>query len=120
VHPLIQSLVVWTSLLAGLVGMLTALLDRPAGRPVLATAALAELAALAQSVVAAVELARGHDVPSPVTFVGYLVALPVILPFALAWAWSDRNRWSGAVVALGALTLVVMTRRLEMLWAGTA
>lgn len=117
-HPAILWPVVGTSLLLMTVGLATSLLNRPPGRLVVALAALAELAAVVQSVVAAVELARGHDVPSTATFIGYLLGNLVVLPVAVVWAWAERTRWSGAVVAVGGLAVAVMTARLNMMWQG--
>jgi hypothetical protein len=118
VHSPILWTVVGTSVLAGVVGLLFSLLNRPPGRLVLGAAAVAELAALVQSVVAGIELARGHHVLSAATFVGYLVGNLLVLPVAVLWAFAERSRWSGAVVAVGGLAVAVMTARLNLMWHG--
>ena len=117
-HAAIIWTVVGTSLLVMVAGLAYALLNRPPGLPVLGLAALAEVAALVQSVVAGVGLARGHEVPSTATFVGYLLGNLVVMPVAVVWAWAERTRWSGAVVAVGGLAVAVMTARLTMMWQG--
>jgi hypothetical protein len=118
VHPAILWTVVGTSLLVTLAGLGYCALNRPPGMPVLGLAALAELAALVQSVVAGVGLARGHEVVSSATFVGYLLGNLLVLPVAVVWAWAERTRWSGAVVALGGFAVAVMTARLDVMWQG--
>jgi hypothetical protein len=120
VHPTILWTVVGTSLLAATLGLVTSLLNRPPGRAVLAGAAVAELAALVQSVVAGVQLARGHDVHSAATFVGYLLGNLAVIPVAVFWSLAERTRWSGAVVAVGGFAVAVMTARLNMMWQGRA
>jgi hypothetical protein len=111
-------IVAGTSLLVMIGGLVTSLLNRPPGRPVFAAAVMAEAAALVQSVVAGVELARGHDVASAATFVGYLLGNLVVLPVAVLWSLAERTRWSGAVVAVGGLAVAVMTVRLNVMWQG--
>ena len=119
-HPVILWTVVALCLgLAGL-GLALSLLARAADRLLLAATAAAELAVVVQSAVAGVELAAGHAVRSTGTFVGYLAGAVAVLPVAVAWAWADRTRWSGSVVAIGGLTAAVMTARLLMMWQGRA
>src|SRR4051794_5584198 len=102
-HPGIVWTVVGASLALALVGLVLSLLDRRAAARLLGLAGLTEAGVVVQSVVAGVGLATGHDVRSTATFVGYLVGIVVVVPFAVAWAWADRSRWSGAVVAVGGL-----------------
>lgn len=117
-HSAILWTVVGTSLLVAVLGLATSALNRPPGTVVLAAAAVAELTALVQSVVAGVGLARGHDVPSIATFIGYLLGNLVVLPVAVIWSLAERTRWSGAVVAVGGLAVAVMTARLNLMWQG--
>jgi ABC-type Fe3+-siderophore transport system permease subunit len=120
VHPVILWVVVGAALVLAGVGLALSLLDRAADRLLLGMTAAAELAVVVQSVVAGIGLATGHAVRSTGTFVAYLVGIVVVLPIAVAWAWADRTRWSGAVVAIGGLTVAVMTARLVLLWQGRA
>ena len=110
--------VVGTSLAVAVAGGLVSALNRVAGSRLLAVAAVAEAVAVVQSVLAGVELLGGHHVHSTPTFVGYLIGTALVLPIAVVWAWGDRNRWSGAVIAIGGLTVAVMTARLQMMWQG--
>jgi hypothetical protein len=119
VHSVILWTVVGSSLLLAVLGAAMSGLNRVAGAPLLVVTAIAEVTAVVQSGVAAVELS-GHHVLSTATFVGYLIGNVLVLPIAVVWAWADRNRWSGAVIALGGLTVAVMTARLQMMWLGRA
>jgi hypothetical protein len=118
VHSGIVWTVVGTSLVTGLLGLAFALLNRPPGRLVIGAAVVAEVAAIVQSVVAGIELARGHEVVSAATFVGYLLGNLVILPVAVFWSLAERTRWSGAVMAVGGLAVAIMTARLHIMWIG--
>ena len=117
-HPLILWTVVGTSLLVLVAGLGLSLLNRAPNRALVGAAVVAEAAAVVQSVVAGIGLARGHDVPSSATFIGYLLGNLVVLPIAVVWAWAERTRWSGAVIAVGGLAVGVMTARLNMMWQG--
>ena len=119
-HAAVLWTVVGLSLGLALVGLALSLLDRRADRLLLGGVAVVEVAVVVQSVVAGIGLATGHRVLSAPTFVGYLAGIVLVLPFAVAWAWADRSRWSGGVVAIGALSVAVMTARLLMMWQGRA
>ena len=110
--------VVVLTLLTALAGVVTTVRDRPPGDVVLGLAALAELAVVVQSAVALVAVVGGTRPPETVTFVAYLLGVVLVLPLAALWALLERTRWSGLVIAVAALTDVVMTARLQMLWRG--
>ena len=118
-HSGLVAAVVTLALVAALAGLVVALRDRPAGRVTLGLAAIAAVATLVQSAVAAVELVQGRRPPELATFVGYLLGIVVVLPVAVAWAVAERTRWSGVVVAVGGFTVAVMTARLTLLWRGS-
>jgi len=118
VNPLVLAAVVATSLATAAFGATLTALARIPGRPLLVAAAVAWTATAVQSVVAGLGLLHGHRVPSTSTLVGYLVGILVVQPLAVAWAWAERTRWSGAVVAVGAVTVAVMTARIDQLWQG--
>ena len=61
--------------------------------------------------------ARGHEVASRVTVIGYLLGIVLVLPAAVLWGWAERTRWTPAVVALGGFTVMAMAARLNMMWA---
>jgi hypothetical protein len=120
VHSAILWTVVGASLLLAVIGGLVSALNRRADRVLLVACGVVELVTVVQSVVAGIGLAGGHQVHSAATFIAYLVGNAVVIPFALAWAWADRNRWSGTVIAVGGLTVAVMTARLLQMWQGRA
>jgi hypothetical protein len=119
VHAPVVLVVVVLAGLAALAGAWTAVRDRPPGRVALVAAAVAELAVVVQSVVALAAVVGGHRPTETVTTVAYLLGITVVLPLAAAWAMLERTRWSGAVLAVGALTVAVMTARSSMLWQAT-
>jgi hypothetical protein len=111
VHSGLVAAVVTAALLASACGVVTALRDRPPGRLTLGVATLAAVLVVVQSIAAAVDLVRGDRPPETATYIGYLVGIVVVLPLAVGW--------SGVVVAVGGLTVAVMTARLVMLARGT-
>ncbi len=116
--PLVATVVV-LSLLALVCGVVVAVRDRPPGLVTLAVTALAALATIVQSLVAAYGLAQGSRPAELSTYIGYLIGTAVVLPLVGAWAVAERTRWSGLVVAVGGFTVAVMTARLVMLARGT-
>jgi hypothetical protein len=118
VHSGLVAAVVTAALLTSVCGAVTAIQNRPPGRITLATAALASVLTLVQSVLAGIDLARGRP-PETVTYIAYLIGIVVVLPLAVAWSIAERTRWSGVVVAVGGITVAVMTARLVMLARGT-
>ncbi len=118
VHAGLVVTVVVLALLTALAGAVAAVRNRPPGRIVLAAAALAEVALLVQSAVALIAVAGGERPPQTATTVAYLLGILVVLPLAAAWALVERTRWSGAVIAVGALAVTVMTARVDQIWRG--
>ena len=47
---------------------------------------------------------------------GYLVTVLLILPFAAAWAFAERSRWSSVVMVLAAVTVIFLEYRLVQIW----
>lgn len=118
-HTGLVAAVVTASLLAAASGLVAAVRNRPPGLITLALAAVAAVLTLIQSAAAAVDLVRGYRPAELATSIGYLVGIVVVLPLAIAWAVAERTRWSGVVVAVGGVTVAVMTARLVMLFRGT-
>lgn len=75
---------------------------------------------LVQVIVAAVMLATGDHQIAAGEFWGYLVTILIILPFAAAWAFAERTRWSSVVMVVAALTVVFLEWRLLQIWTRTA
>jgi hypothetical protein len=119
VHSGIVAGVVALALLASVCGVVVAIRDRPPGRGTLAVAGAGAVLALVQSILAAAELIGGTRPPETATYIGYLIGIVVVLPLAVAWSVAERTRWSGLVVAVGGVTVAVMTARLVLLARGT-
>ncbi|MGI5155576.1 hypothetical protein [Microbispora sp. CA-102843] len=101
------------ALLLALVGVITAVRDRPMGPVLLAGLGLLELAVLAQAGFALAGL--GHVVEKA-TLIGYLAGTVVIPPAAMWWGRAERTRWGPGVIAVAAFTVAVMTGRLLQIW----
>jgi hypothetical protein len=99
--------------LLGLIAMIT---RRPLGVGHLAVVAVVELAVLTQVVLAVIGLIGGADVDGLALFLAYLGFAVVVLPAGALWAVGEKNRWSGGVLAVAALALVVTLTRLAAVW----
>lgn len=94
-------------------------LDRRMHDPLFWLLAVVEVALLGQLVGGSIALARTDRAVDGATFVGYLVAVVLVLPFAVSWAASERSRWGTGVLVIGCLTVAVLVLRLTQIWAGT-
>jgi hypothetical protein len=100
-------------------GLALTALNRAPGRELrLAVWAVVALLAV-QAVIGAVR-SFGVTLPEQSTFLIYLVVSVCVLPIAANFAYAEPTRWSGAVVAAGAIAVLVAVLRLEMLWAAGA
>lgn len=112
---------VWISVAAltllALYGLVLTVLGRTPGRELKpAVGAVVALLAL-QAVIAAVRVFGGVELPETTTFLIYLVVSVCVLPIALQFATAEPSRWSGAVVAAGAIGTAVAVVRLQGLWS---
>jgi hypothetical protein len=110
--------VIVLSSLACLLGLATSLRRALPGRLLLIAAAATGLAVIVQSAVATVHLIGGEHPSEQATTIGYLAGIVFVMPLAVVWAYADRVRSSGYVVAVAAFTCAVMTVRLVTLWQG--
>ncbi|WP_020579313.1 hypothetical protein [Actinopolymorpha alba] len=117
IDVLATGLVIAGLLFAG-VSVVTALLNRAPGTVLVGIAAVVELALLVQLVAAVVLLIGGERPAEFATFLAYLVASVLIVPVAVLWAASERNRWSSVVLGVSGLVIVVLVLRLQQVWAG--
>jgi hypothetical protein len=100
-------------------GLALTALNRAPGRELrLAVWAVVALLAV-QAVIGAVR-SFGVTLPEQSTFLIYLVVSVCVLPIAANFAYAEPTRWSGAVVAAGAIAVLVAVLRLQMLWAAGA
>jgi hypothetical protein len=83
----------------------------------LAVVAAVELMLIAQVVVALVAPATGNaPTGNVVEFWVYLVSAVIIPPAAVAWALTDRERWSTLILAVACFAVAVMVYRMSQIW----
>lgn len=105
---------------ATLVGVLCVVLGlvgrKPADLTVLALV-LVEVLLLAQVVIAIVAPLVGNEPTGNLAeFWVYLVTACLMPPAAIAWALTDRSRWSTVVLGVAALAIAVMVYRMNQIW----
>jgi hypothetical protein len=115
IDPLQTVLIVAALVLALVTGVYVAL-DRSPDRVLVALLALLELGLVVQAVVGIAQLIGGSDDPG-ITFVGYLLAVLLVLPFGLVWALGERSRGSTAVLIIALLTVAFLVLRLVQIHA---
>ncbi|MBI4943516.1 hypothetical protein [Kineosporia sp. A_224] len=118
VAPLVVALV-GGGLALFVLGAVLAGLGKVPGRVVLGLAALLEVVVAVQVVWAVVSLVGGYRPAETLVVVFYLLGVLVVLPLVVAWSLAERTRWSNLVVAVGALTVMAMTARLDQMWRVT-
>ena len=114
--PWLATLVIVLAGVATVWGVTTAVLDKAPGAKQLIFAALVELVAVVQSVIAGARLVLGFRPAELITTIGYLLVIVILIPVAWFWANSERTRYSGVVMAVAALSVLGMTLRLLSLW----
>lgn len=117
IEPLQTILIVASLLLAAVVAFYV-VRDREPDWTLLAITGTVELLALVQAGIGFVQLGRGDHQVSGVVFVGYLLAILVILPIAFVWSLSERSRGATATLLVGALTVAFLVVRLGQVWNG--
>ena len=105
---------------AAVAGVLCVVLGLAGRRPndltVLATA-LVEVLLLAQVVISIVApLVGNHPTGNLLEYWMYLVTGCLMPPAAIAWALSERSRWSTVVLGVAGLAIAVMTVRMHQIW----
>lgn len=115
IGPLAVATLVATALLA-VFGLVLAALNRAPGRE-LRLAVWAVVALLAVQAVLGAVRSFGVILPEQSTFLIYLVVSVCVLPIATNFAYAEPTRWSGVVVAAGAIATFVAVLRLQGLWA---
>lgn len=119
IDALVVVVLVATGALA-LYGVAGTALNRAPGREVRpAVGAVVALLAL-QAVIAAVRVLSGVTLPETSTFLIYLVVSVCVIPIAAQFALAEPSRWSGAVIAAGAVGTAVAVVRLQGLWLPAA
>jgi len=118
VTAVLADAIVIAALAAAVWSLVMLFLPRPVGKTyLLGTAALIELAVLVLVVAALIALAGPHGHLQVGVFVGYLVALALILPAAVAWSLAEPSRWGVGVLLVALLVIPVMIVRLDQIWS---
>jgi len=111
--------VVTVSVLAAALGV-WAVVFAVAGRAVilrqLIGGGVVEAAIVVQGIVLAAYQLGGREVADPVTLWGYLVVALLLLPGAAVVAFVERTKWSSIVLAVAAVTIIIMELRMWQLW----
>jgi hypothetical protein len=94
--------------------------DRPLSARHWVGLALVQALVVAETGAAVWHLANGAHPREYVTFIGYLVALFLLLPLAAALAWLEPTRWGALIVTVAALVVPVLILRVDQLWSGRA
>jgi hypothetical protein len=114
--PLTVAVYVVAGLLAVLAGFY-AWRDRLIDDRLLLTAAVLELALLAQAVLVLANVGEVSGGGSEkATFAAYGLTLPLIPPAVAFVAIKEKTRWAMGVVVAGAFAVAVMTGRLQQIW----
>jgi hypothetical protein len=104
------------AVLLAVLGVASTLARRRIGLVHLAVAGVLEALLLVQAALAVVAMAGGDTPPETATFAGYLAGVVLVPVAGSLWAWSERTRWAGTVLAVAAAVVAVMTWRLLQLW----
>jgi predicted Co/Zn/Cd cation transporter (cation efflux family) len=118
IHLLAVASVILTGALA-VFGIVTTVLGKPPGRPLVLAVGVVEALLVVQALIAAVRVFGGARPVETSTFLIYLLVSVCVLPFFLQFARAEPNRWGGTVIAVGAVAMGVVVLRLLELWAST-
>ena len=94
--------------------------NRPPGPTHFAGLAIVQALVVAETIVAINHLAGGAHPRQYATFIGYLVALFLVLPLATLLARLEPTRWGALIITVGGLVVPVLILRVNQLWSGGA
>lgn len=100
----------------GLWAIAFAIADRAVVLRQLIAAGVVEAALVVQGLVIAGLQLTGTPVHDPITVWGYLLVALLLFPGAAVAAFVERTRWSSIVLAVAAVTIVVMEIRIWQVW----
>ncbi|MGB3911695.1 MAG: hypothetical protein WBL06_14600 [Pseudolysinimonas sp.] len=105
------------STLAGVLCVVLGLVGRKPSDVSILAVVVVEALLLAQVVIALIAPATGNQPTGNLAeFWVYLVAACLMPPAAIAWALTDRTRWSTVVLGVAALAIAVMVYRMNQIW----
>lgn len=100
-------------------GLLATALARPPGIIHFVVAGAIEAAVVVQVIIALVGLVGGARVNGLALFLAYAAFCVVVLPIGALFAVAERTRWSGAVLGVASLALMITLWRLNGVWLGS-
>lgn len=115
IEPLQTVLIVASLLLAVITGAYVAL-DRSPDRVLVLLIGVLEVGFVVQAVIGLAQVIGGGD-DLGVTFVGYLLAVVVVLPLGVLWSLGERSRGATAVLLVSLLTVAFLVLRLVQIRA---
>lgn len=111
------TILIAVSTLVGVLCVVLGLAGRPPADLTLLALALVELLLIAQVIIALIAPAAGnHPTGNLGEFWIYLATASLMPPVAIAWALTDRSRWSTVVLGVAALAIAVMVYRMNQIW----
>jgi hypothetical protein len=108
------------SLLLAVVALVAVARNRKPDRLVWLGAVTVEALVVAVAVAGAVRLGQGGHPREYATFVGYLIAVLLVLPLGVTLARMEPTRWGSVIMAVAAVVIPVLLLRLNQLWSGGA
>lgn len=110
-------ILIGVSTLAGVVAVVLGLIGRKPSDVTIISLVIVELLLIAQVVIAIVAPLTGNPPTGNLgEFWVYLATACLMPPAAIAWALTDRSRWSTVVLGVGALAIAVMAYRMNQIW----
>jgi hypothetical protein len=105
------------SLLVALVLLVFMILDRRPNNVILSALAAIEVALVAQLVLGVIRAFGGApDEVSLWEYVGYLIAVLLILPAGVVWSSAERTRSGTAVLLIAVLMIPFLALRINQIW----
>jgi hypothetical protein len=105
------------STLAGVIAVVLGLVGRKPSDVTILALVLVEVLLLAQVVIAIVAPLSGNQPSGNLgEFWIYLATACLMPPAAIAWALTERSRWSTVVLGVAALAIAVMAYRMNQIW----
>jgi hypothetical protein len=103
--------------LAGVLAVVLGLVGRPPSDVTILALVLVEALLIVQVVIAIVAPLAGNPPTGNLgEFWVYLATACLMPPAAIAWALTERTRWSTVVLGVGALAIAVMAYRMNQIW----
>ncbi|TDC81371.1 hypothetical protein [Actinomadura sp. 7K507] len=115
----LATVIIVVALLVAAYALVAALRNRAMDLGHLISLGVLEALLIAQAVVGFVKLSGDEGPASSATFIGYLLAVPLIPLAGAGWGLLERTRWGSAVIVIAGTGVAVMVVRLNQLWSGT-